>query len=92
MNIVPIDVDGSEQRRAAETTAGSSLDSAKTAGCELPVAPAAMAAGDPASTCCTGSGFLLPSVGNIAHNLFASVLCVGFRFVSQIFIGSRVLF
>ena len=48
VNIVPIDVDGSEQRRATGVMIDSSLGSDKGAGDELPVPSAAMAAGDPA--------------------------------------------
>ena len=50
VDIVPIDVDGSEQGRVTGATADISLctSSAKAAGGELPEAPASMAVGDPA--------------------------------------------
>ena len=46
VNMVPIDVDGSEQGRATRVMVDSSVGSAKAAREELPVPPAAMAAGD----------------------------------------------
>ena len=77
MNIVPIEVDESEQGRATGVMVGSSLDSATAAGDELRVPPAAIAAGDPACVVPI-QGLSFPFVSH-AH-VFTSV-CFGICFV-----------
>lgn len=69
---MPIDVDGSGQGRATGVTVGSSLGSAKAAG-KLPVAPASMAADDPAFVVAAQACHSLLSVMRM---FFASV-CFG---------------